>query len=69
MMRNSKIETARAKTGLTQEQIAVATGISTRAYQYYEAGIRLPQVDVAIRIADALNSTVDYLFREGEQTK
>jgi len=40
---------------LTQAEIAKKAGITTRAYQIYEAGERKPKSDVAIRIADALS--------------
>ena len=40
---------------LTQAEIAKKAGITTRAYQIYEAGERKPKSDVAIRIPDALS--------------
>ena len=40
---------------LTQAEIAKKAGITTRAYQIYEAGERKPKSDVASRIADALS--------------
>lgn len=56
------LKAAREKSGKTQAQVAKETGVSVRVYQYYEAGIKLPRVDVAIRIAKALDATVEELF-------
>ena len=53
VMRNENLIQARAKTGLTQVEVAKKAGIQERAYQNYEAG-RKPKSDVAIRIADVL---------------
>lgn len=59
-----KLRAAREKSGKTQAQAAKETGISVRVYQYYEAGIKLPRVDVAIRIARIMGTTVEELFGE-----
>jgi len=61
-MKNTKLKKAREKCNLTQEQVATKIGTTARAYQYYEAGERIPRADVAKRIAKALNSTVEELF-------
>ena len=53
----------RTEQGLTQKQVAQKAKITTRGYQYVEAGKRLPKADTAILIADILNSTVEELFR------
>ena len=54
-MNRTKLREAREKIpGLTQAEIAKKAGITTRAYQIYEAGERKPKTDVAIRVADAL---------------
>lgn len=59
---NTKLKEKREKTGLTQVEVAEKAGISERAYQNYEAGKRLPNVQTAILIAKALKSTVEKLF-------
>ena len=68
-MKNTKLETARMGKRLTQEQLALRVGISLRGYKTYEAGERIPRADVAIRIAGALDSTVEALFGAKEQAK
>lgn len=58
----NKLRAKRIEAGLLQTQIAKRCGITTRVYQYYESGGRVPNVYAALKIADALNSTVEELF-------
>ena len=58
----NKLRAKRTEAGLLQTQIAERCGIATRLYQYYESGGRVPNVYAALKIADALNSTVEELF-------
>jgi putative transcriptional regulator len=59
---NEILKKARASVGLTQVQVAGMGGITERTYQDYEYGKLKPGATVAIRIAKALNSTVEELF-------
>lgn len=61
-MKNIVLKKAREEKSLTQLQIARIAGISELAYQNYESGKRIPRADIAIRIAEALQSTVEALF-------
>ncbi len=47
--------------GITQSEAAKLIGVSQPAYQRYEAGIRTPSVQVVREMANALNTSVDYL--------
>lgn len=58
-----ELRAAREKSGKTQAQVANETGISELSYQRYEYDKREPGVRTAIRIAKALNSTVEELFK------
>lgn len=58
----TRIKIAREKQRLTQKAVAEKAGITERGYQNYELGLRTPKVDIALRIAKALNSTVEDLF-------
>ena len=58
----TKLKTTRQKQGLTQVQVAKKANITTRQYQRYEAGERIPKADTAKLIAKTLNSTVEELF-------
>ena len=59
---NTALRKARERAGKTQAEMAREAGISTVAYQLYEYGERSPSVDVALKLARALNSTVEELF-------
>jgi len=59
---NRQLKDRRDEVGLTQVQVADKAGITVRAYQYIEAGGRVPNVHTAQLIAHALNSTVEVLF-------
>lgn len=48
--------------GLTQVQVAKKAQISERGYQYIEAGKRVPNVYIALKIARVLNTTVETLY-------
>ena len=59
-----QLRAAREKSGKTQAQVAREANIAERLYQDYEYGKREPGVRTAIRIARALGTTVEDLFRE-----
>lgn len=61
---NVALRAAREQSGKTQAQVAKEVGIAEIAYQRYEYGTTEPRVRTAIRIADALGTTVEALFRE-----
>lgn len=57
-----ELRAAREQSGKTQAQVAKETGIAEAAYQRYEYAQVEPRVRTAIRIAQALDSTVEALF-------
>ena len=61
---NSALKKARLNADLTQVEVANKVGISERAYQNYESGIRVPNAYIAQRIAKVVNSSVEALFTE-----
>lgn len=58
----NRLKAERDKAQLTQKEIAIKVGISERQYQYYERGARIPNAITAIKIAKALNTTVEMLY-------
>ena len=52
----------------TQKKVSTKASITERAYQMYEAGDREPKVRTAIRIAKALNTTVEDLWNGNSTT-
>ena len=57
-----ELRAAREMSGKTQAQVAKEAGVSGVSYQLYEYDKREPGVRTAIRIARALDSTVEALF-------
>ncbi len=58
-MRLREIRKIRKK---TQASCAKCVGVSTRSYQYYEAGDREPSISGIIALADFFDVTTDYLL-------
>ena len=58
----TKLKIRREACGKTQVEIATAANITAISYYRYEAGDRLPRVDVARKIAAALHCTVEDIF-------
>lgn len=51
---SEKIQEARSKAGLTQQQLADAIGTTMQNISQYERGIRTPKIKALQKIADAL---------------
>ena len=60
MTLNEKIKNARKAAGLTQQQLADATGIDRQVYSMYERGARNPRLEKLKKIADACGVALDY---------
>lgn len=57
-----KLRETRMNRKITQQKIADAAGISLRTYQKYEQGTREPDLDMLVKLADALKVPTDYLL-------
>lgn len=51
---------------LTQKQVAERANLAESAYQRYERGDTMPLIGMAIRIAKALETTVEELYIDNE---
>lgn len=60
-MKNNLV-TRREQLQLTQKDVAESVDLLTQAYQRYEYGSRAPSVTIALKIARALDTTVEELF-------
>ncbi len=58
----SKLKERRDELRLTQRQVAEKIGIAESAYQRYEYNKMEPGVSMALKIAKALNTTVEELY-------
>ena len=57
-----RIKQLREEDGLTQTQLAEATGFSQSAIAYWERGERTPSVEVIIKLAKFFGVSTDYLL-------
>ncbi len=58
-----RLKEKRQEAGLLQTELAAKVGVSTRTIQNYENGGRRPQqMDIVGRLAEALDTTVDFLM-------
>jgi putative transcriptional regulator len=58
----NRLKARRKELGLTQKQVAEMLGIKWQVYQQYEYGKKLPNVLLAIKIANTLKTTVEGLY-------
>lgn len=61
---SSCIYRKRIEAGYTQAQVAEAIGVTTRSYQNYEKGSRLPKTIVFLSLVKLLDIDVSDLFDE-----
>lgn len=60
---SSTLRAERLARRLSQEALAGRAGISRQSYSAIEAGTSIPSTEVALRLAGALSTTVEALFR------
>lgn len=63
-----RLRECRKKKGTTQWEVAVYCDITETAYQNYENRLRLPRIDILVRIADYYGVSLDYLTGRTEKT-
>ncbi|MCL2337205.1 MAG: helix-turn-helix domain-containing protein [Firmicutes bacterium] len=51
----------RVALNFTQKQLGEATGLSERGIQNYELGLRKPEYDAIVALADYFGVSIDYL--------
>lgn len=56
-----RMKMLRLKAGLTQRKLGELVGMQEGAYQSYEYGNRKPGIELAIKFADILEVSLDYL--------
>lgn len=65
--KNMKMKLARVEKDLSQDELSVLVGSSRQTIQLIEAGKYNPSINLCIRIAEALDRTLDDLFWEGKK--
>lgn len=63
-MKRDKLLKLRKEKKLTQEQLANLAGIKRNYYGLIENGTRNPSLDIAIKIAIALNESLECVFED-----
>ena len=63
-MKNLRLKSARAGKDLSQEQLAVACGVSRQTISAIEKGDYNPTINLCISICKVLDKTLDELFWE-----
>lgn len=59
-----RIREVRKKNGFTQEQLAERLDVSVEFIGQIERGLKLPSMQVFIRLIEVLNVSADYLLRD-----
>jgi len=67
MVGNMKMKLARVEKGLSQEDLASAAQVTRQTIGLIEKGAYNPSLSLCIRIAKALDKTLDQLFWQEEQ--
>lgn len=63
-----RLKEKRLEANITQENLAIIVGVSTRTIQNYELGTRKPaNLEIAQKLADALHTTTEYLLNGAER--
>lgn len=66
MTLGEKIASARKEKGMTQEMLAEELGVTRQAVARWETGLSVPDAGMLVRIAGALDTTVNDLLGEEE---
>ena len=56
------LQKAREAKGWTQVKLSMKSEISQQSITFYESGTRVPSLEVAARLAQVLDTTIDYLI-------
>ena len=56
-----RLKQCRKDANLTQQEVAVYSDITEKAYQNYELMTREPKLKILVKVADTLNVSLDYL--------
>lgn len=62
-MMNLKLRELRKQRGITQEQLALTLGVSSRAIKYWEHGSRTPSVSSLLALAHYFNVSPEWLMK------
>ena len=55
------------KKGMTQRELANQIGVTETSISRYISGARMPKANIVVYIADALNTTTDFILGRTEE--
>ena len=55
------------KKGMTQRELANQIGVTETSISRYISGARMPKANIVVYMADALNTTTDYILGRTEE--
>lgn len=64
-----RIKETRKKKGLTQEQLAEKVDITLEYISQIERGLKMPNMQVFIKLVEVLDVSADYLLRDSVSTR
>ena len=64
-----RIKEIRKKRGLTQEQLAEKVDITLEYISQIERGLKIPSMQVFIKLVEVLDVSADYLLRDAVSTR
>jgi len=59
-----KIKEERLKRNMTQDDLSLCLGITTRTYQYIEYGARNPSLEVALKLQELFQCDIKNLLKQ-----
>ena len=59
---STNLRTVRSKTGMTQKSLGEKIGVTSVTIGYWERGVRQPSFDLLLKIAEALDTSIDGLL-------
>ena len=59
-----KIKEARIQKGLTQEKLAESAGVGAVYLSEIERGLKMPSLNLFVKLIDALDISADYILRD-----
>jgi transcriptional regulator with XRE-family HTH domain len=65
----NRLKDLRRKHKVSQRELADLLGVSTRAWRFYEASNKEPNIAGLIALADYFNVSLDYLVGRSDDTK
>lgn len=63
----ARILTLLKQNGMTQRELANQIGVTETSISRYISGARMPKANIVVYMADALNTTTDYILGRTEE--